>query len=358
MDNGRHRILMIGPLPPPFGGARVLFENFIKEMGKNQEIYVEVIPTWQPDISMTLKVCRAAIVILKMIIKAGKFDIISFWASRRGMLAFGPVVGMICSLYQKPWILRKFGRGFSERLSDMGFLHKWLKIHVLRSADLTLLETQAAVELMREEVPGGRYAWHANFRKIPDIVIDIDARSKRFIYLGKVKNEKGIREIVQAAEKFNSERILVDIYGPLESGFSPAVFDDCAAINYCGIIDPEEVPQLLNSYYALLLPTYWISEGYPGVLLEAFSVGLPVITTNWLSIPEIVDETCGVLIEPGDSEDLFQAMNNLLLDSEHYHALVLGALKMRDLYALEEGVKIFLSYCDSVVQQGSLSGRE
>jgi len=50
------------------------------------------------------------------------------------------------------------------------------------------------------------------------------------------------------------------------------------------------------------------NEGTPVVIIEALSVGTPVISTNVGGIPEVVDEGCGILVSRRSAELLAQAM--------------------------------------------------
>lgn len=67
-----------------------------------------------------------------------------------------------------------------------------------------------------------------------------------------------------------------------------------------------EVRRLIANARALLLPSY--AEGLPIVLMEALALGRPVITTTIAGIPELVDASCGWLIEPGNHDQLVQAL--------------------------------------------------
>jgi len=57
---------------------------------------------------------------------------------------------------------------------------------------------------------------------------------------------------------------------------------------------------------ALLLPSH--AEGLPIVIMEAFALGRPVITTKVAAIPELVDENCGWLFDAGSAQGLREAM--------------------------------------------------
>lgn len=64
---------------------------------------------------------------------------------------------------------------------------------------------------------------------------------------------------------------------------------------------------------ALLLPS--LAEGLPVVIMEAFALGRPVISTHVAGIPELLDARCGWLIPPGDAQALTRAMEAALAAS-------------------------------------------
>jgi len=75
----------------------------------------------------------------------------------------------------------------------------------------------------------------------------------------------------------------------------------------------EQVRRLISDSRALLLPSY--AEGLPVVIMEAFAMGRPVISTTIAGIPELVDESCGWLVPPGEHEPLVAAMADALAAS-------------------------------------------
>lgn len=71
-----------------------------------------------------------------------------------------------------------------------------------------------------------------------------------------------------------------------------------------------EVRDRIVASRALLLPS--LAEGLPVVIMEAFALGRPVISTRVAGIPELLDDSCGWLIPPGDVRALMQAMEAAL----------------------------------------------
>lgn len=350
----RLEILMIGPLPPPFGGASVLFQAFVEDLSSHHELTVRLVETWKPRSSLRRKMKRVCKILYEMLRQVTQVDIIVFWASENGMLFFGPVVSLVSSLYRTPWILRKFGRGYSTPLDEMGTFQRVLTRMVFRTADLILLETRHAVEYFRGKLPCSKVAWHANYRRIQDSTSTTKSECRRFVFLGRVSKDKGILDILQAAQRFEQKDVEVDVYGYLDESITKSVFKDYEAVRYKGVIEPRYVPGTIAQYDALLLPTHYDREGYPGVILEAYAAGLPVVASNWPTIREIVDDSCGLLVESGSVEGLYEAMRKLKEQPEFYKQLAEGAIHKREQFSLDSGVRKFVKYCEFTVN-GTLS---
>ncbi|OFV81375.1 MAG: hypothetical protein A2Y78_10570 [Acidobacteria bacterium RBG_13_68_16] len=75
----------------------------------------------------------------------------------------------------------------------------------------------------------------------------------------------------------------------------------------------EDVLALMRRMAVLVLPS--LTEAFPVVLLEAMSLGVPVIATDVAGVPEIItDEETGLLVPPGDVDALTRATDRLLCD--------------------------------------------
>src|SRR5262249_35008074 len=84
---------------------------------------------------------------------------------------------------------------------------------------------------------------------------------------------------------------------------------------YCGVAPPGTGPQLISAYDALVLPTYYDTEGHPGVIIEAMHAGVPVISTQVRTSPELIaDGINGFLVPTKDSRSLAGAICLLASD--------------------------------------------
>jgi len=76
-----------------------------------------------------------------------------------------------------------------------------------------------------------------------------------------------------------------------------------------GYVDDSALQWLYQNCYAMVYPSLFEGFGLP--VLEAMSLGAPVISSNVTSIPEIVGDA-GILVNPFDEGEIFGAMSKLL----------------------------------------------
>jgi glycosyltransferase involved in cell wall biosynthesis len=138
----------------------------------------------------------------------------------------------------------------------------------------------------------------------------------KFVYLGRISRAKGIVEIIEAVEilKKNEHDFEVDFFGPVEDEIN---FPQDLPLNYKGYLnimnEPSVSYNILSEYSCMLFPTYWQGEGFPGVVIDAYIAGLPVIATDWNINKEVIeDEITGLIIPVQDSKVLALAMLKLL----------------------------------------------
>lgn len=67
-----------------------------------------------------------------------------------------------------------------------------------------------------------------------------------------------------------------------------------------------EVRAAVAASRALILPSF--AEGLPMVIMEALALGRPVISTRIAGIPELLDDSCGWVVEAGDLDGLSGAI--------------------------------------------------
>lgn len=270
-------------------------------------------------------------VLVRVALDLPEADILSFHASDRGMLMFGPLMTALGRIAGKPIVLRLFGGSFGDYLDSRGALARLIIRKMILTADVILLQTRRLIRQLEVQARA-QLVWFSTyvqpvFAPADHAVADpADQRPcRRFIYLGHLWRTKGIETLLQSAAQLPAD-CSIDIFGPPDE-YSGEQIDARGAgrVRYGGFLTHEQVDRKLWEYDCLVLPTFHPGEGYPGVIAEAFTHALPVITTRWMAIPEIVDESCGILIEPGDARAFIEAVARLHGDRSHWQALKRGA---------------------------------
>lgn len=345
-------ILLIGPLPPPPGGATLLFEQLLKNLGRT--VIVDHIDTNSARLKSGA-VLGAAKVTLEIVKRREKVNFISFHASIRAALLFGPVVALLAKTCGIPWSLRVFGGEIDRLLNECGFLRRWLFHHLAKSPAIIFVERKSTVQVLNNLkgvngvwLPNSRPMVHDSFRGRNQSRREGDA--VRFVFIGHVKPSKGVYEIVKAARLLGERNFSVDIYGPLLEGVKEAELTE-GKCRYQRELRPDEVISTMQDYDVLLLPSYWRGEGYPGVIIEAFGCGLAVIASDWGGIPEIVSQDEGILVLARNDASLAEAMASLLNDGQKLKRLREGARKAAEEFSAEIWSERFLEAHENWVKE-------
>jgi glycosyltransferase involved in cell wall biosynthesis len=341
---------MIGGVPPPIGGTTILFQDLVDRLSAKEALAVTVIDTSRPSDGLMF----AALIGMKCIASAiwniPRATVVSFHSSMQGAVFFGPIVHILCRFFGKKWIFRGFGGHFESWFRALSLPAQWIVRSTVLRADTILFERMSSVEYF-QSVTGSPLYWYPNSRKREQSIEPacIDRPScRRFVYVGHVKPSKGIRELINASKILLKSELIVDVYGPLQEGVLESWFEG-SPVRYCGILPRDQVMRTLVQYDALILPTYWEGEGHPGVILEAYCAGIPVITTRWGGIPEIVDSETGILVKPQDVEALATAMRSLIDSDELLIRFRNGARSKAAEFDADRWTQHFIDLCHRLV---------
>jgi glycosyltransferase involved in cell wall biosynthesis len=82
------------------------------------------------------------------------------------------------------------------------------------------------------------------------------------------------------------------------------------SVKFIGSLNYEEVAKQMRSACVFVLPS--MEEAFGNVVLEAMASGTPVIASKVGGIPDLLDETCGILVEPGNHHELAKGIMSLI----------------------------------------------
>lgn len=141
----------------------------------------------------------------------------------------------------------------------------------------------------------------------------------KFVIVGRLIKEKGVALFIEAARKLKTKFTNAEFHligRPPDnnpSSLSEAAlraYDEQGLVVYHG--HQTNVVSLLSEADVFVLPSYY-REGVPRSILEALSIGMPIITTLMPGCKETVDDgKNGFLIPPEELEPLIDSMNFFL----------------------------------------------
>lgn len=160
---------------------------------------------------------------------------------------------------------------------------------------------------------------------LPEVVAEADKLRKQgvftFITIGRLVGDKGINELVEAFVKINNEfsgtRLI--LVGGNEQELDPLKPETLAIIeshpNIKAVGAQKDVRPWLLASDLFVLSSY--REGFPNVVIEAGAMGLPSIVTDINGAREIIiDGKNGMIVPSKDSEALYKAMKECVMDKE------------------------------------------
>jgi glycosyltransferase involved in cell wall biosynthesis len=341
---------MAGPVPPPVGGASLLFRRLADALDASEEVEPVVIDT--SGVRGRGPLTAAAFIALHRTLRRElqSCDVASLHVATSALHVMGPLMVWLARRHRVPLIIRKFGGTDFARFDPV---RRRLIVGALSSADLYLAETHELVE-RAEEFGIAPAEWFPNCRPIPNLSEGAERGHeicRRFVYVGQLRRAKGVRELVAAGEELGG-RAAIDVYGLTGYDIDVSTFADLRHVRYRGSVEPEDVHETLMNYDALVLPSY--AEGYPGVIIEAFAAGLPVVVSNLTSISEMVDATCGVLVAPRDIDALRQGMERLMDDPEEYARLRRGVRVRREAFSESTWHRRFIAFCRDLARERTI----
>lgn len=317
----RYRYILIGPAyrgdQASIGGTTVSFE-LLRDYLIQQGYPCFFIKTNRFGNSVA-PILNALRVFWSLIKKIKWADWIMLHASPRGVVMFSPALYLIARCYGKKWAIRVFGGDFDAYIVKGPIFRKWLFHKVINRSNIMFLQTNALTTQMNSLHP--HIEWMPTSRILPVLEASNKNYLKRFVYVGQLHERKGIDLLIQLAEHLPEDYSL-HLYGPIldekYAFLSSSKF-------YMGTLTPSDVKDIWKSYDVLLFPSNHPGEGYPGVVIEALSHGLPVIAYNWLSLPELItDGRNGFLLtslEPSVWMQKILMMNEMVIEALSKHAI-------------------------------------
>ncbi len=235
-----------------------------------------------------------------------------------------PGVGMVFSSYNPV-----FGK---HRRRLFQFL---LKI-ISKISDLTIFQNASDIALMKSKKivneknskliisSGVDTSFYKNSNNLNFKSITGSRKQVRVTFIARLTISKGIIFFCELAQKVRRKNpnITFDVVGGIPEGSKDKISKEVlnqyeSDINYLGMV--ENIKEILKSTDLIVFPSFY-TEGVPRVLMEAASMGLPIIAFDNPGSDEVViNNYNGYLVAVGDSKSLENALYEILKNEKKYY---------------------------------------
>lgn len=294
MTMHRIRLLMVGVGPKCIGGMWSVAKSYLDSPKLKEVADITYIPTatmgsilWRVlymgvgyvRILWQLMVHRPELVHIHMAEKGSVYrkGIVVKWAKTRGCK-------VILHMHAGPFM--SWYRTKNEKQQ------KWINT-MLNQADRVLILGKYWEDTMEAILPKEKMEVLYNGVNVPGERL-YNPEAKDIVYFGVINQDKGVPELLSAMklldDRVDKEYKLYlygkDLEGNLEKQIEELGLRD--RVIYKGWINPEQRDKVLRNAMLSVLPSHF--EGLSMSVIEAMSYGVPVVTTNISTMPELLGD--------------------------------------------------------------------
>jgi len=251
--------------------------------------------------------------------EAGKFNIIHVHILTR--------LGIIALYYKLtkgiPYLISEHWSRYLDLTNGFnGLLRKWLTRLVVKKAEMVTTVTQNMINAMQKHrLFNKQYHILANVVDEPFLrtqpVTERESDKKRLLHVSCFEDvSKNVRGIVRVLARLK-DRTDFEFHFVGDGMDFEKIRDladefelDKTSIKFHGLMDSHQIAKEMAGTDLLVMFSNY--ENFPVVINEAFCMGIPVLTTAVGGIPEKVNNTNGILIEPKDENALETSIRKFL----------------------------------------------
>jgi glycosyltransferase involved in cell wall biosynthesis len=187
-----------------------------------------------------------------------------------------------------------------------------------RAADHVIVTTQAYRRRMESAgVPVTVVPWGVDldrFNGQAHVERRRDPSQLRALFVGQMRPYKGLGNLIDAVGRQPGLSLTIVGSGPLEASYRERVARLRADnVEFKGRVSDEDLADLYVHHDAVVLPSVGQGEAFGLVLLEGMASGCVPVASDLPGVREVAGPT-GVLVKPGDIEDLRNALLDLRQD--------------------------------------------
>jgi len=347
------KVLLVGPLLPPFHGQSLAFTRFEQSIEKSEKIVVNTKLEDRGKFGKIFGTFKTLVAIANKTLFC-KYDVVYFTCSRSFLGSIKDVVLInLVSLKGKRIVNHLHGSDFKEFLDNSPKWYQKILLKSYKKVDTSIVLLDSMKDQF-SDFPDMKVEVVPNFydKELEEKLVEKEPNKINLVYLSNIICSKGIFELIDAFERLNKkyDNICLNIAGRYMA-------DECMSIDqvkqklnskvskndkikYKGAIFGEEKVKLLQSSDIFVLPSYYKSEAFPISIIEAMICKNAIVTTNYKYLPDVVNEQNGVLVEPKSVDSLASGIESLIAGQERLKNIqVYNKKEAKEKYSLDSYIE-------------------
>lgn len=185
-------------------------------------------------------------------------------------------------------------------------------------------------------------------------LIDIDR--PYVLFVGTIEPRKNLERLLQAYANLNQEvrnlYLLVIVggkgWGNVNVQHIVRSYKLDSSVRFIGFVSDKQLSTLYSHAHILAMPSLYEGFGLP--LLEAMSYGVPALTSNISSLPEVAGDAA-VLINPFDVNSIAAGLAQLLTDDILHADLSARAINRASLFSFDKAAQHTLAVFQEAIDE-------
>ena len=330
-------VLVVGQTPPPITGQSVMLRELVHGPYRSIRVHHVRMAFSRETADIGKFQCRKLAHLAGVVTR-------TWWArARHGCrtLCYPPAGHAPNAIYRdivflllvrpffKRTVLYFHAGGVSERVHAFPAPLRWLACRAYSKADCTIRTSSLNPD-------DGAFFGCTNNVVIPNAIKDVypsfsgkrrkESVRTRLLFMGILYESKGVLVLLEACANLVKRGCDVEVL--LAGAFGSPEFEKTAQarvaqrgladrVSFAGVLSGDDKWQAFLDADIFCFPSYFESETFGLVVLEAMQFGLPVVATRWRGIPSLVRDTeTGLLVNIQDSGALADAIARLLEDPQ------------------------------------------
>jgi glycosyltransferase involved in cell wall biosynthesis len=346
MNSSKDKVLIIGTFPNPVHGMSLANESLLNSYLKTDNVLVKHFNiTMEKQVKnkneqgvFTFKNFLFGVVNLTnsfffLISNRKSFVYIVPPQSVLGFLRLSPTI-ILAKLLNKRITIHFHGSKFASNINNSSVITRFFIHLTLKCVDKVILLGKSIGESHKDIIQIDKVSICENGIPLPFVVTKKIAKKINVLFLSNLMKDKGVFDFFDMVELDKSNKFSFHIAGAIENEFDELIqfrINELGSrITYHGPAYGEHKKRLFSDANIFVLPSY--DEGQPLSILEAYSYGCTVVTTNVGGVKDIfIDGNNGKFCKLASPLSMYTTLcditendlctfssNNILCSQNHY----------------------------------------